>query len=31
MTDTKKKAPWHLWAAGILALVWNGFGANDYT
>lgn len=22
--------PWHLWVIGILALVWNGFGAFDY-
>ena len=24
------KAPWHLWVVGVLALVWNGFGAMDY-
>lgn len=29
MSDTK--LPWHFWAVGILALVWNGFGATDYT
>jgi hypothetical protein len=23
-------APWHLWLVGILALLWNGFGAYDY-
>ena len=28
MSDTK--LPWHFWAVGILALVWNGFGATDY-
>lgn len=22
--------PWHLWVIGILALLWNGFGAYDY-
>lgn len=22
--------PWHLWVVGILALLWNGFGAFDY-
>jgi uncharacterized membrane protein len=22
--------PWHLWAVGILSLLWNGFGAYDY-
>lgn len=24
------KAPWHLWAVGIVSLLWNGFGAMDY-
>lgn len=24
-------APWHLWAAGILSLLWNAFGGYDYT
>ena len=24
-------APWHLWAVGVLSLLWNGFGATDYT
>lgn len=24
------KAPWHLWLVGVLALVWNAFGAFDY-
>jgi hypothetical protein len=23
--------PWHLWVVGILAVLWNGFGAFDYT
>ncbi|MCR5880740.1 hypothetical protein [Phenylobacterium sp. J367] len=23
--------PWHLWVVGLLSLVWNGFGATDYT
>ena len=23
--------PWHLWAVGILSLLWNCFGAADYT
>lgn len=22
--------PWHLWAVGIVSLLWNGFGAYDY-
>lgn len=25
------KAPWHLWAVGILALLLNGFACTDYT
>ena len=25
------KAPWHLWVIGIVTLIWNGFGAADYT
>jgi hypothetical protein len=25
------RAPAHLWIVGILSLVWNGFGAYDYT
>jgi hypothetical protein len=24
------KAPWHLWAVGILSLCWNAIGAYDY-
>ena len=24
-------APWHLWAVGVLAALWNGFGCFDYT
>ena len=23
-------APWHLWAVGVLGLLWNSFGAYDY-
>ncbi len=23
--------PWHLWVVGILSLIWNGFGAFDYS
>lgn len=26
----REKAPAHLWVVGILALLWNGFGAYDY-
>ena len=28
---TMQKAPGHLWIVGLIALVWNGFGAYDYT
>lgn len=32
MTDASSaKAPWHLWVIGIVALLWNGFGATDFT
>ncbi|MHA7819114.1 MAG: hypothetical protein ACX930_05655 [Erythrobacter sp.] len=24
------KTPWHVWAVGIVALLWNAGGANDY-
>ena len=34
MTDDTMKmttaTPWHLWAVGGLALLWNGFGGYDY-
>ncbi len=31
MTDTMKAAtPWHLWAVGVISLLWNGFGAWDF-
>lgn len=34
MTDTTTKmttsTPWHLWAVGGLALLWNGYGGYDY-
>lgn len=26
-----RRTPWHHWVVGLLALVWNGFGAMDYT
>jgi hypothetical protein len=25
------RAPWHLWAAGLVSLLWNAYGAYDYT
>jgi hypothetical protein len=27
MGETRRKAPWHLWAVGVLAVLWNGSGA----
>lgn len=26
----KQKAPWHLWAVGVVSLLWNAVGAMDY-
>lgn len=31
MNQTTVKTPVHLWIVGILSLVWNAFGAFDYT
>lgn len=33
MTETSEttKTPWHLWAIGGISLLWNSFGAMDYT
>ena len=31
MTDMTVKTPWHLWAVGVIAVLWNGFGGYDYT
>ncbi|MGA0606852.1 hypothetical protein ACO2Q0_12725 [Phenylobacterium sp. VNQ135] len=31
MDNPAAKAPRHLWVVGIVALLWNGFGAFDYT
>lgn len=28
--ETPVRRPWHLWAVGIVSLLWNGFGAYDY-
>ena len=33
MTDTMKmttSTPWHLWAVGLVSLLWNGYGGYDY-
>jgi hypothetical protein len=24
------RTPWHLWVVGVIAVLWNGFGAYDY-
>lgn len=29
-TAAAPAAPWHLWAVGIVSLLWNAFGAYDY-
>ena len=26
----RHQVPWHLWAAGLVSLLWNAFGAYDY-
>ena len=31
MTIDRARTPWHLWVVGVLSLLWNAFGANDYT
>lgn len=32
MTQVRKDGqPWHLWAVGVLSLLWNAVGAFDYT
>ena len=30
VTITGGRTPWHLWVVGIVALLWNGYGAYDY-
>ncbi|ANP47613.1 hypothetical protein [Candidatus Viadribacter manganicus] len=33
MSDTttiRPSAPWHLWAVGVVAVLWNAFGCYDY-
>ncbi len=31
MTDTMKATtPWHLWAVGVISLLWNAFGGYDF-
>lgn len=29
--DPARAAPWHLWAVGVISLLWNLIGATDYT
>ena len=26
-----RRTPWHLWVVGVISLLWNAFGAYDYT
>ena len=28
--STRTAAPWHLWAVGVVSLLWNAFGGYDY-
>ena len=30
-TSSDRPTPWHHWVVALLAIVWNGFGATDYT
>lgn len=30
MSDMTVKTPWHLWAVGAVALLWNSYGGYDY-
>jgi hypothetical protein len=30
-TSAPARAPWHLWAVGLVSLIWNAFGGYDYT
>lgn len=30
MTESAAKRPWHLWAVGVVSLLWNAVGATDY-
>lgn len=30
-TDAPRSTPWWFWVVAVLSLVWNGYGATDYT
>ncbi|MCL4674402.1 MAG: hypothetical protein KJZ64_16050 [Sphingomonadaceae bacterium] len=30
MTNSRRPAPWHLWAVGVVTLLWNGVGIASY-
>ncbi len=30
-TSASARTPWHLWAVGLVSLLWNAFGGYDYT
>jgi hypothetical protein len=29
-SSVRPSTPWHLWVVGVVALLWNGYGAYDY-
>lgn len=31
LADTSRSTPWHFWLVAALSVLWNGFGAYDYT
>ena len=31
MATLSERTPWHLWAVGVVSLLWNAFGCYDYT
>ncbi len=31
MASLSERTPWHLWAVGLISLLWNAFGCYDYT
>jgi len=31
MATLPSRTPWHLWVVGVISLLWNAFGAYDYT
>ena len=29
--EAPRSTPWHFWVVAVVSLLWNGFGACDYT